>query len=338
MKKGIAIAGNLLVDHVKMVDVWPEKGMLCNIRKQKASIGGCAGNTASDLARIDSRIPLRCYGKVGADEDGAYIMNSLGSLGVCTDFVKREKELVTSYTDVITDMRTGERTFFHARGAHAHFRYEDMDLEFLEADIFHIGYALLLDELDKEDPEYGSVMARVLSQVRKKGIRTSMDVVSEEGERFQKVVIPSLKYCDYLIANEIEGGKIVGIEPRDEKGVILPERMEKICREILHKGVKELVVLHAPEGGFAMNRDEVFYKKPSLKLPEGFIKGSVGAGDAFCAGMLYALYREYEVEEALEFANLSAVCSLSEEDSVSGMRCYSEMKELQEILLKDNKR
>lgn len=334
MKKGIAIAGNLLVDHVKLVDVWPEKGMLCNIRKQKTSIGGCAGNTICGLARIDAQVPLRCYGRIGDDADGAYILNYLESLGVCTDSVKKEKGDVTSYTDVMSDMRTGERTFFHARGANAHFKYEDIDLKHLEADIFHIGYALLLDELDKEDPEYGTVMARILSEVQKKGIRTSIDVVSEEGKRFQRVVIPSLKYCNYLIANEIEGGRIAGIEPRNPEGVILSGAMEEICREILHRGVKDLVVLHAPEGGFAMMREGVFYEVPSLKLPNGFIKGSVGAGDAFCAGMLYALYQEYPMEEALRFANISAVCSLSAEDSVSGMRCLSEMKELQDKLLK----
>ena len=38
MKKGIAIAGNLIVDHVKEIDSYPEKGMLCNINNVSKSV------------------------------------------------------------------------------------------------------------------------------------------------------------------------------------------------------------------------------------------------------------------------------------------------------------
>ena len=69
---------------------------------------------------------------------------------------------------------------------------------------------------------------------------------------------------------------------------------------------------------------------PSLKLPEGYIKGSVGAGDAFCAGVLYSLYKGYSIEEALAAANAAAAANLSAADSVSGLRPIGEILELAE--------
>ena len=59
---------------------------------------------------------------------------------------------------------------------------------------------------------------------------------------------------------------------------------------------------------------------PSLKLPQGYIKGTVGAGDAFCAGCLYAIYHGYDDHAMLEFASGAAACNLAAEDSVSGMK------------------
>ena len=79
-----------------------------------------------------------------------------------------------------------------------------------------------------------------------------------------------------------------------------------------------------------MTSDGEFYYCPSLKLPPGYIKGSVGAGDAFCAGMLYSIYRELPIEESLKIACAAAACNLSEVDSVSGMKSIEEIRELYE--------
>ena len=57
-----------------------------------------------------------------------------------------------------------------------------------------------------------------------------------------------------------------------------------------------------------------------ILLTEGYIKGSVGAGDAFCAGCLYGIYNGFSDKDILEFASGAAACNLAEADSVSGMQ------------------
>lgn len=331
MKNGIAIAGNLIVDYVKMIDTYAKPGMLCNILERSQSPGGCASNTLGDIATMDSEVPLWCCGCIGDDDAGVYIQDFLKKYGINAEGVLIKEGCMTSFTDVMTVQDTGERTFFQARGANAVFGPEDLNFEQIgQRSMFHIGYALLLDRFDEEDTEYGTVMARTLAEVQRLGVKTSMDVVSEDGERFARVVKPSLKYCNYFIANEIEGGRIAGIEPRRTDGTLDQEALGTICERLMEYGVSELVVLHAPEGGSYLTKDGKHGFVPSLKLPKGYIKGSVGAGDAFCAGILYALYQEYPMEQAMVLANAAAAANLSEADSLSGLRSVEEILKLAE--------
>jgi sugar/nucleoside kinase (ribokinase family) len=191
--------------------------------------------------------------------------------------------------------------------------------------MLHIGYILLLDKFDARDDEYGTVMARFLKEVRDAGIKTSIDVVSDSGDRFSEMVIPALKFTDNAIMNEIEGCGVLRIEPRDENGRIIIDNIKKAMEHIMSCGVSERVILHCPEAGFILNRDGEFTVVPSIILPAGYIKGTVGAGDAFCAGCLYGIYNGMSDKEILEFASGAAVCNLTAEDSVSGMKSRDEI-------------
>ena len=328
MEKGIAIAGTIAVDYIKMIDQYPEKGMLGNIISSSRGVGGCVSNTLCDLSRIDSTIPLYAYGGIGDDENGDFVVRVLKEHDINTDGIVRFPGEMTAFTDVMTLVATGERTFFNAKGANKIYSYSDLDFDSLEVDLFHIGYAFLMDPFDREDEEYGTVMARALARVQSMGIRTSMDLVSVENEKYSEIVKPSLRYCNYFIVNEIEAGKTVNLSPYGPDGSIDEVRIRKICELILEAGVKDMVVIHAPLGGWAMTNTGEFYFAPSLKLPQNYIKGTVGAGDAFCAGMLYGIYKEMPVKEALEIACMTAACSLSEYDSISGMKTIDEIKSI----------
>lgn len=328
MNKGIAIAGSLIVDKNKSIDTYPEKGMLVKISGVLDNVGGCVPNTIVDIAKIDNTVPLKAYGKIGRDGEGAFLIKTLCDNGVNTDGIVYSDNLSTSFTDVMNVTSTGERTFFQCPGACADFGIDDIDVDLLDCDIFHAGYILLLDKFDELDADYGTVMAKLLAKVQEKGIKTSIDVVSEEGERFSKLVPPALKYCNYSIINEIEGGRAVGINPRDKDGKIIVENIEKILAKFFELGVKDLAVIHCPEGGFAMDKTGKFVVVPSLELPKGYIKGSVGAGDAFCAGVLYSIYKGFDLEKTVEIGNLAAAANLSEIDSISGLRSLEKLMEL----------
>ena len=68
----------------------------------------------------------------------------------------------------------------------------------------------------------------------------------------------------------------------------------------------------------------------SLNIPPEEIKGSVGAGDAYCAACLYGLYKGYNDKKILEFASAAAACNLFAENSVDGMKSAAEIEKLPE--------
>ena len=99
------------------------------------------------------------------------------------------------------------------------------------------------------------------------------------------------------------------------------------------KGVTTWAVIHCPGCGYGYDcQKQEFVKVPSLKLPEGFIKGTNGAGDAYLSGILYGAYQDMTLEEAMILGTACAACSLSEVNGTDGLRPLSEVKKLYQEL------
>lgn len=318
-RNGIISVGNWVVDAIKFIDVYPAKGNLTSITKVDEGLGGCAHNVLVDLARLKSGIPLYAGGCIGADDHGKMCLDACRENGIDASNIKILEGESTSYTDVMTETCGGAaRTFFHYRGANARLGVEQVLSCDCPAKIFHLGYLLLLDSLDKEDPEYGVAAARALDGLQKKGYKTSVDVVSEEGDRYRKVILPCLKYTDYLIINEVELSKCVDRPMRDADGNILEDEIKKGACELLDAGVRELVVIHYPEGGVAASKGGEVLSVPSYSPAREEIVSTVGAGDAFCAGSLYAIHEGYPLEKMLKFASACARFNLFSTTSTGG--------------------
>ena len=310
----------MLVDNVKMISRWPDKGMLVQISSVKRAVGGAVCNSGIDLKVLDPSVTVKALGKLGDDDAGDFVVSTLESRGLDCSLVSRVAGVPTSFTDVMTVESTGERTFFNIHGADSTLVPDDVDVAKLDCGIFHFGYLLLLDGMDAPDEEYGTRAARLLAKVRAAGIRTSIDIVSEQSERFSRIVRPALRHCDYVVINEVEGSMATGVPADDMRG---------ICEGLFELGVGGRVVVHRPECGVSMDRDGTFVEVPSLELPSGWIKGSVGAGDAFCAGILYSLLKGTDPEYALRLASCTAAMNLASPDSTGGAKSLTETMELE---------
>ena len=313
--KSIVFCGSLLVDNIKMIDRWPEKGTLVQIRSLSRAVGGAVANSGIDLKTLDPTIEVKALGKVGDDDAGDFYLHTLSSHGLDVSLVQRVKGVPTSFTDVMTVLSSGERTFFNMHGADSSLVPDDIDVKSLNSDIFHFGYLLLLDGMDAPDEEYGTKAARLLAKVQSAGIKTSIDIVSEKSERFARIVKPALKYCDYCIINEVEGALATGKPESD---------LRAMAEALMTLGVRERVVIHKPELGVTLGKDGDYIEQASLKLPSGWIKGAVGAGDAFCAGCLYSIMKNFEPRQMLKLGSAAAACNLAAADSISGAKSLNE--------------
>ena len=326
-RRGIISAGTWLVDNVKIIEQYPARGNLTTISRVEKGLGGCSHNVLADLAGLGTDLPLYAGGCIGRDALGDYVQREIARLGIDGHNMLVLPDAATSYTDVMSERDGGIRTFFHFRGANARLGAEQVLQMETQARIFHLGYLLLLDELDSPDPEYGVVAARVLKGLQRQGYETSVDVVSEEGDRFRRIVEPCLPYIDYLIVNDIEAGAVCGLQLRDPEGVLLHDRMEEAAETLVQRGVGRLCAIHCPEGGYARTRDGESSWCSSVPVAAKQIISSVGAGDAFCAGMLYAQHEGMPLHDALRFANASARFNLFSATSTGGAPTLGQLTE-----------
>jgi sugar/nucleoside kinase (ribokinase family) len=317
---------------VEVVDLWPEEGMLSLILEEKRASGGCAYNVLKDLAFLKTGIALQGVGLISNDEDGQLIIEDLKKLGIDTSMMQFMDDVETPYTDVMTVKETGNRTFFHNKGTSKFLDVEHFDFSKITSRIFHIGYILLLDNLDGPDPEYGTLMARLLRKAQESGLKTSVDVVSESSYRFNKIVLPALQYTDYLILNEIEAGRTAGYEIREKSGSLNGENLKKSLDMLIKRGKGQLVCIHFPEGAYAAQKDGEPLFVPSHACHEGYIASTVGAGDAFCAGMLYGIHEDWELKKSMKFANAMAAMCLTDMTTTGGMKSFDETFKLMESL------
>ena len=310
-RHGIALAGSLLVDKLNEISAYPAEGELTKILSVSYAVGGCVPNTGIDIKRVDPSITVKAIGKIGNDSEGAFLVKTLNENGVDISLIKTG-EMPTSFTDVMSV--TGvQRTFFAYPGACADFGFDDVDFDSLDVKMLHLGYFLLLDKVDNGDG------IRILQKAQEMGIKTSIDLVSENSDRYS-LVADCLKYTDNLIINEHEAAMIAGLEPKRENLEIIAKRLKEM-------GVKERVIIHMPEVGVCLS-DKGYFELESPKLPEGYIKGKTGAGDAFCAGALIGIYRELDEKAILTLATKTAAASLSSADATSGLRSECEIDKM----------
>jgi sugar/nucleoside kinase (ribokinase family) len=322
-RTGILAGGNWIVDSVKIVDRWPQQDALANILSTSRGTGGSPFNLVIDLAILGVDFPLAGVGLVGDDENGRWIIEQCTSRGISVSALQTTDAAPTSYTDVMTVQTNGRRTFFHARGANALLDAHHFDFSQTTARIFHLGYLLLLDRLDAPSPAHGTVAAEVLARASAAGMQTSIDVVSEDSDRFARIVLPALPHVDVCIMNEFEAGRVTGRVIRNDD-VLDRGALRAAMQALLEAGVRERVVVHFPEGACALGRDGGWHEHGSVRLPDGYIKGAAGAGDAFTAGVLLGWHNALPVEDGLRFGVCAAASNLSDETCTGGLRPLDE--------------
>jgi len=331
-RTGICVAGNMIVDITYPVDVMPKSGQLVPITGDPIrTTGGAVSNVIVDLAKLDPQLPLQAVGRIGTDAEGEFTKAYLRQFhNVDLSCVKEEG--ITSFTLVMSENVSRQRTFFTFGGAGDKFCEADIDWDKITAEIFHIGYILLLKALDEEDPEYGTKMARLLKNAKEHGLKTSIDVVTEAGDRFKRLVSPAMRYTDYCIINEEEAQATTGVHLRDDDGTLHPENMEAALRKMKEMGVSTWAVIHCPEGGWGLDENGKFTSEASVKLPKGYIQGTVGAGDAFCAGVLLGAQKKLSLAESIHLGAAAACASLRMPGATEGMTTMVETLALHKSL------
>ncbi|MBB3612446.1 carbohydrate kinase family protein [Rhizobium sp. BK602] len=318
---GIVCAGNFIVDRVHTLSYWPEQGNLAHILHQDLGVGGGAANVVTDLASLGFPGQLAAAGCIGADQDGEIVKARLANAGIDVGALLALADQVTAHTHVM-NVPGQNRTFFYHGGANdavtdAHVT----PAAFAKAGyrLFYLGYLMLLPGLDRIGPDGRSGASRLLEAAQGAGLTTCVDFVSSEDPEFAAKVGAALPFCDFLVINEMEAGRATDIAVRDAKGDLIEAGLFEAGDRLLAAGVGKGAIIHAPEACFWFAPGASPVVAPSRPVDPHEIASTVGAGDAFCAAVLYGLHEGWSVERICAVAHAAAAHCLAGATATDGI-------------------
>ncbi|MCD2177862.1 carbohydrate kinase family protein [Rhizobium sp. C1] len=318
---GIVCAGNLIVDRVHTLSYWPEEGNLAEITHQDVGVGGGAVNVACDLASLGLPARVALAGLTGDDADGAFLIERVAAFGVNIGAVQHLPQAATSHTHVMS-LPGRSRTFFYHGGASARLQADTIDPGLFAAagyKLFYLGYLMLLPGLDRLDAAGRTGASRLLERARAAGLETAVDFVSSENPDFASEVRASLPWCDHAIINEVEAGRVAELTLRKRNGDLDLDLMLRAAEILIEHGVLQNVVIHAPELSLWQAVNEAPLVTRSLRLPPEKIVSPVGAGDAFCAAILFGLHEGWSREKTAALAHRAAAHCLTGATATDGI-------------------
>jgi sugar/nucleoside kinase (ribokinase family) len=317
-RSGIVLAGTIVLDIVHMIDQWPEEEQIAFIRETIEAPGGPPHNAAADLLKLGADFPVTMICVIGDDAAGDTFTRIASEEGLDTSRIIRAKGHGTDVTHVMTSKATGKRTFFYRPGANATMTAEQMLPPDNSGKIYYLGSPGISTSMDATDG-----WRAALRSAKALGYKTAMELCPIPPEHQAKQVQPCLPLLDYFIINDSEAEAVTGIAVT-RNGRLDVAATERACQNLLDCGVGELVGIHHPDGAVAMRKSGEKAFAPSVKVPKDEIIGTVGAGDAFYAGMLFGLHEDWPLEKCLALANASAATSLHSATTSTSIRPWQE--------------
>lgn len=325
MKAGICIAGTTVVDRLITIEKYPLEGHSASIKGDVLKTpGGLLSNVAIDLAKLDPELSIYVIGKIGNDQDGVFLLDEFSKYpNINTQGLIKSGN--TSFTNVMISQDTKQRTFFTYEGLNDQLKISNFNLEKISTKIFHLGYLMCLGSLDAPDEKFGTKSARLLSNLQKQGVETSIDITSDTSNRYKTVIPPALKYTDYCTLNEIEASAITGVELNSIDEAQLSKNMHSALDILMQMGVSKWAIIHTANGSYGMNNKGQVDFVPSLKLPINQIVDTVGAGDAFCAGVILGAYYGKTITESMYQGHCVAASSLKAIGASEGVKLLEDL-------------
>lgn len=279
MSKEVLCIGELLIDFI-CSDV--NKGLTKGSNFIKKA-GGAPANVTAALTKLGGKAYFA--GKVGNDNFGEFLKQTLDEVGVNTSMLVMDKKSNTTLAFVSLNEQ-GERDFIFNRGADELLNWSDLDSEKLKSfDIIHFGSATALLGGPSEKT-YMKLMKSANENQKFISFDPNyrVDLWKDRLEEFIALSKNCIKYADFVKVSDDEVKIITG-----------KNNLEAAVKEIHKIGAKTVAVTLGKEGTLISsgNNSSII---SSIKIKS---IDSTGAGDAFVGAFLYKLSKENNPKESI---------------------------------------
>ena len=282
------------------VDRAPNEGELVVPERIELALGGCASNTALDLARLG--VSVGVSGCVGRDVFGQFIVDELSGGGVDIAGIQR-LDAIHSACTMVVNVKGQDRRFISTAGANTRLSVGHIPRQWVgQAKVLYIGGYLMLPAL--ETPE----MVDLLREARSAGTVTLLDVVGIGGRECFDRVAMMLPEIDVFLPNDDEAAALTGLDDPIEQ-----------AEKFRDAGAPTVVITRGDQGSILVG-DAVRLR--SGVYPTEFV-GGTGSGDAFDAGYIAGILAGEDPAGCLRWGSaLGASCvrSINATDSVFDRR------------------
>jgi sugar/nucleoside kinase (ribokinase family) len=241
--------------------------------------GGCAANTATDLARLG--VHAAVAGMVGSDLFGTFILADLARKGLVSR-IRVSPALPTSQT-VILPVQGQDRRYINSLGANADFTAEDIDRAAIaKSRLLYVGGYLIMPRMAPES------LADLFRCARRSGVKTALDVAGVDPSDAMRRLSTVLPFTDVFLPNDDEAALITGEEDSSRQ-----------AEAFVRAGAGTVIITRGESGVLVRTRER--------EIQAGVFAvdcvDASGSGDAFAAGFITAMLERWDLDQAIAFAS-----------------------------------
>jgi 2-dehydro-3-deoxygluconokinase len=275
----------------------------------EASFGGAEANVAVALAQWG--VPSRFVTVVPDQPLGQAALNALRSHGVDTRHVLRQgARLGTYYLEAGAAQRPAQVIYDRAHSAIAELEPGQINWAAVLSGAGWLHWSGITPALSASAAE---ATRQLVQAAERAGLTVSLDLNYREklwtAERAREVLTPLMQSVDIVLGNEEDAAQVFGLRAA---GPLDAAAYRGVAEELLARFGLKLVAITLRESLSAsdnrwsacLHDGREFYVSRSYPI---HIVDRVGSGDAFAAGLIYALRAGRDHRDALEFA-VAAAC------------------------------
>lgn len=253
------------------------------VEDARLTIGSSSAITACGAARLGLRTAF--LGVAGDDTFGHFMLGAMGARGIDTSACIVDPALTTGLSVILA--RPDDRAILTYLGTMPALRPEQVDPALLQrARHVHVGSYFLLYRLQPGLPG-------IFAAARAAGATTSLDTNWDPSGRWDGGLEALWRHTDLFLPNATEARRIAGSGETET------------ALEILAGKIGAVAVKLGAEGALARQGETIAWQ-PGYPAE---VVDTVGAGDSFNAGFLYATLQGWPLAERLRLANACGALS-----------------------------
>ncbi|MDR0751637.1 MAG: sugar kinase [Christensenellaceae bacterium] len=277
--------------------------------------GGGEANVAASLANFG--VPIKFLTKIPDNFLGDGCMRELKKHNISVDNVIRGGERLGLYfCERGVSQRASKIIYDRKNSAINTIQAEEIDLENLFESIKYFHFTGITPALSGNVLK---VLELLLKEAKRRDVIISCDLNYRkslwDSNTAKETMSYLLKYCDILISNEEECQKVFGIEVQSTNvinGTINTNGYVEIAKKLNKKfsNLKLIAFTLRSSISASVNRwSSIIYSEGInyySKQYEINVVDRIGAGDAYCAGLIYSLTNNFSRQDTVEFATAAS--------------------------------